>query len=85
MFQAGSWLVWEAVKYFLAEQGNTEPFWVGKWEDVEANIFLSDTISWADGGKDGSGSCVVSNGVKLELLTSEDAKSATKINIKISV
>ena len=31
------------------------------------------------------GSCVESNGVKLGPLTSEDAKSATDINIKISV
>ena len=31
------------------------------------------------------GSCVESNGVKPETLTSEDAKSATDINIKISV
>ena len=66
VFQAGSWLVWEAVKYFLAEKGNTEPFWVGKWEAVEANIFLSDTISWADGGKDASGSCVVADPASLE-------------------
>ena len=31
------------------------------------------------------GSCVESNGVKLGPLTSEDAKSATDINIKISI
>ena len=31
------------------------------------------------------GSCVESNGVKLGPLTSEDTKSATDINIKISV
>ena len=30
------------------------------------------------------GSCVESNGVKLEPLTSEDAKSATNIDIKIN-
>ena len=30
------------------------------------------------------GSCVESNGVKLGLLTSEDTKSATEINIKIN-
>ena len=66
VFQVGSWLVWEAVKYFLAEKGNTEPFWVGRWEDVEANVFLSETISWADGGKDKSGSCIVADPVDLK-------------------
>ena len=66
VFQARSWLVWEAVKYFLAENGNTEPFWVGRWEDVEGNIFLGETISWADGGKDAGGSCVVADPIDLK-------------------
>ena len=66
VFRAGSWLVWEAVKYFLVDTGNAQPFWVGKWDSVENDIFLKETISWADGGRDASGECVVADPVDLK-------------------
>ena len=61
VFQPRSWVVWEAVKIFLTEKGASGNFWVGNWTDVEANMIVTETIDWAEGGKDVSGDCVLAS------------------------
>lgn len=61
LFQPKSWLVFEAIKYYLHDIGATDNFWVGKFEDLVENIYINETVTWSQGGKTVVGDCVVAD------------------------
>ena len=59
IFVPKSYMVFEAARHFFIGKDNATDFWVGKYDELTKNMFVYETVSWADGGKEATGDCVV--------------------------
>ena len=60
MFRPRGFLIASGLEYFLTAQSATKSLWVGRWEEVEADMY-SDQVLWTEGGREAAGDCVIAS------------------------
>ena len=60
MFRPRGFLIASALEYYLTAQATSKSLWVGRWEEVEADMY-SAQVEWTEGGREGPGDCVIAS------------------------
>ena len=60
MFKPRGYLIASALEYYLTAQSATKSLWVGRWDEVEADMY-SAQVEWVEGGRETAGDCVIAS------------------------